>query len=88
MSSTKHCTVKDRSSHLALSVTIGDKRGMHPSKKQTIPEKYKKWIEARRRFKLTHAQIQMARELGLNPKKFGSLANNKQEPWKLSLTHT
>lgn len=27
----------------------------------------------------------MARELGLNPKKFGSLANNKQESWKLPL---
>jgi len=27
----------------------------------------------------------MARELGLNPKKFGGLANTKQEPWKLSL---
>ncbi len=27
----------------------------------------------------------MARELGLNPKKFGDLANTKQEPWKLPL---
>ncbi len=27
----------------------------------------------------------MARELGLNPKKFDSLANTKQEPWKLPL---
>jgi hypothetical protein len=27
----------------------------------------------------------MGRELGLNPKKFGSLANTKQEPWKLPL---
>ena len=24
----------------------------------------------------------MARELGMNPKKFGKLANHKQEPWK------
>jgi hypothetical protein len=24
----------------------------------------------------------MARELGLNPNKLGSLANHKQEPWK------
>jgi hypothetical protein len=29
--------------------------------------------------------IHMARELGLNPKKFGSLSNTKQEPWKLPL---
>ena len=27
----------------------------------------------------------MARELGMNPRKFGSLANHKQEPWKLPL---
>jgi hypothetical protein len=27
----------------------------------------------------------MARELGLNPKKFGGLANHKQEPWKVPL---
>jgi hypothetical protein len=27
----------------------------------------------------------MARELGMNPKKFGKLANEKQEPWKAPL---
>jgi hypothetical protein len=27
----------------------------------------------------------MARELGMNPKKFGKIANEKQEPWKASL---
>ena len=27
----------------------------------------------------------MVKELGLNPKKFGKLASNKQEPWKASL---
>ena len=27
----------------------------------------------------------MARELGLNPKKFGKLANHEQVPWKLPL---
>jgi hypothetical protein len=27
----------------------------------------------------------MARELGLNPTKFGKLANEKQEPWKKPL---
>jgi len=27
----------------------------------------------------------MARELGLNPKKFGGLANHKQEQWKAPL---
>jgi len=29
--------------------------------------------------------IQMARELGMNPKNFGSLDNHKQEPWKAPL---
>lgn len=47
--------------------------------------KLQPWIDARRRFKLSHAQVQMARELGMNPKKFGSLANQKQEPWKVPL---
>ena len=53
--------------------------------KSKIPEKYKRWIDARKRYHLSHAHIQMARELGLNPKKFGGLANTKQEPWKLPL---
>jgi hypothetical protein len=50
-----------------------------------IPLKLQPWFEARRRFKLSDAHIQMARELGLNPKKFGSLANERQEPWKMPL---
>ena len=43
------------------------------------------WIEVRKRFHLSDAQIKMARKLGLNPKKFGSLANHRQEPWKAPL---
>jgi hypothetical protein len=43
------------------------------------------WIKARKKYRLSHVQIQMARELGLNPKKFGGLANHKQEPWKVPL---
>lgn len=50
-----------------------------------IPQKLRPWIEAREKYHLSHAQVQMARELGLNPKKFGGLANHKQEPWKLPL---
>jgi hypothetical protein len=53
--------------------------------KSKIPDKYQRWIDARKRYHLSHAHIQMARELGLNPKKFGGLANTKQEPWKLPL---
>ena len=43
------------------------------------------WSQAKRKFRLSDAHIQMARELGMNPKKFGSLANHKQEPWKAPL---
>lgn len=54
-------------------------------KKNFIPTKLRPWVEARKKFNLSHAQIQMARELGMNPKKFGGLANHSQEPWKLPL---
>jgi len=37
------------------------------------------WIDARKRFHLSHMHIQMARELGMNPKRFGSKANHEQE---------
>ena len=47
--------------------------------------KNKKWIEAKKKFHLSDTHIQMARELGMNPQKFGSLANHKQEKWKAPL---
>lgn len=43
------------------------------------------WILAQKRHHLSHVQAQMARELGMNPARLGSLDNNKQEPWKLPL---
>ncbi len=43
------------------------------------------WADAHKRFHLSDLPIQMARELGLNPKKCGGLANHRQEPWKLPL---
>lgn len=55
------------------------------TKSQAVPEKYRIWIEVRKRYRLSDAQVQMARELGLNPRKFGKLANEKQEPWKKPL---
>jgi hypothetical protein len=39
----------------------------------------------RRRHHLSHAHVQMARELGMNPKKLGKLDNHEQEPWKAPL---
>jgi hypothetical protein len=50
-----------------------------------LPPAVKAWIEARKRYHLSHAQVQMARELGMNPQKFGKLANDRQEPWKAPL---
>jgi hypothetical protein len=54
-------------------------------KKKQLSPKYQPWVDARKRFQLSHAHIQMARELGLNPKKLGGMANHNQEPWKLPL---
>lgn len=54
-------------------------------KKSFVPHKLKLWVEARQKYRLSHTQIQMARELGLNPKKFGSVGNTKQQQWKLPL---
>jgi len=53
--------------------------------KPRITEEMQRWIEARKRFHLSHAHVQMARELGMNPRKLGGLANHKQEPWKAPL---
>jgi len=55
------------------------------TKKNQIPDKYQIWIDVRKQYHLSHAHIQMARELGMNPKKFGKIANEKQEPWKAPL---
>ena len=57
---------------------------MKPAPK-AIPPNLQPWFEARKRFNLSHATVQMARELGLNPKKFGSLADTKGSPWKAPL---
>ncbi len=50
-----------------------------------MKDREKDWIEAKKRFCLTDRHIRMAKELGMNPRKFGGLANHKQEPWKAPL---
>ena len=50
-----------------------------------VPPKLQAWIQARKRHRLSHAHVQMARELGMNPKKLGSIDNHRQEPWKAPL---
>ena len=54
-------------------------------KQPRIPANLQPWIDARRKFHLSHEHVQMARELGMNPKKLGKLDNHDQEPWKLPL---
>ena len=58
--------------------------GMAKKTKKPNP-KMQAWIEARMRHHLSHAQVHMARELGMNPAKLGKIDNHKQQPWKLPL---
>ena len=55
------------------------------SKPLRIGDRLQEWITARKRYHLSHAHVQMARELGMNPRKLGKLDNADQEPWKLPL---
>lgn len=50
-----------------------------------IPKELQPWIEAKKQHRLSQMHIQMARELGMNPKSFGKLDNHKQEQWKAPL---
>lgn len=52
------------------------------ARKAKTPNKYQICIDVRKTYHLSHAHMQMARELGMNPKKFGKIAHHKQEPWK------
>ncbi len=56
------------------------------AKKTRIPHKFHPWINARKQFRLSDAHIQMARELGLSPKRFSKYADRENQPWKLPLT--
>jgi len=55
------------------------------AKQKKLPPELQAWVDARKRFHLSHAHVQMARELGMNPKKLGGMANHRQEPWKVPL---
>ena len=50
-----------------------------------VPPKLQPWFDARKRLNLSHASIQMARELGMNPKKLGRLVPAAGEQWKATL---
>lgn len=55
------------------------------SKAARIPAHLQEWIVARKRHHLSHAHVQMARELGMSPRKLGKHDNADQEPWKLPM---
>ena len=52
------------------------------SKNKKPSSKDEAWSDAKKRYRLTDEHIRMAKELGLNRKKFSSYAPNKQEQWK------
>jgi len=54
--------------------------------KRDLAQNLQEWIDARKRFHLSHVHVQMARELGMNLKKLGKLDNHHQEPWKAPLS--
>lgn len=54
-------------------------------KRRPLPANLEAWVVARKRHRLSHAHVQMARELGMNPRKLGSKANHDREPWKAPL---
>jgi len=58
---------------------------MKPMAKRKLSQNLQDWIAARRRFHLSHAHVEMARELGMNPRKLGKLDNHDQEAWKAPL---
>jgi hypothetical protein len=58
---------------------------MMSKKADSVASKLEPWVQARERHRLSHAHVQMARELGLNPKKLGSIDNHDQEQWKAPL---
>ena len=58
---------------------------MSTRRRSGLSPRDQEWVEARRRHGLSHAHVQMARELGMNPKKVGSIASHRQERWKAPL---
>jgi len=55
------------------------------AKDSKLDPKLQAWVRARKRHRLSHAHVQMGRELGMNPVKLGNLDNHDQEPWKAPL---
>lgn len=52
-----------------------------PRSARPLPEA-EKWVEAKRLCRLSTRQIEMAKALGMNPKKLPGLRPSKSQPWK------
>lgn len=50
-----------------------------------IPPDLKKWVDAKKKCRLSQKHICMAMELGINPHKLGSMGANPHEKWKSPL---
>lgn len=50
-----------------------------------LDSRQQEWVAARSRHRLSHAHVQMAAELGMDPRTLGKLDNHRQERWKLPL---
>jgi hypothetical protein len=70
---------------VAAKISALTKRMANRTKKPN--QKMQAWIDARKRHHLSHVQVQMTRELGMNPSKLGKLDNHDQEPWKMPLRY-
>jgi hypothetical protein len=81
-----HCAEKSNVLYLTSEYRhVGGSMSKHKRKHQAVPPALQTWIQARSRHHLSHAHVQMARELGMNPKRMGSIDNHDQEPWKAPL---
>lgn len=62
-----------------------DSRKPKPNTSLKSTSRDQAWIIAKKKYRLSAETVQMAKELGLNPKKLGSKANHKRQKWKSPL---
>jgi uncharacterized protein YbbK (DUF523 family) len=53
--------------------------------KKRLPQHLQEWVDARQRYHLSHAHVQMARELGFAAKSLRELVASDLQPWKLPM---
>jgi hypothetical protein len=82
-----HCCARpvDHRSSIAIALARFRTSANTRMSKSKVSATLQVWEEVRRKHRLPDAHVQMARELGMNPKKLGSLANHGQEAWKQPL---